>query len=38
MKKLQGQQKLNGNFIKECPERVILLSDTLNEQFYWDVK
>ena len=28
-KKLQGQQKFNGTFLKEYPERVILLSDTL---------
>ena len=28
-KKLQGQQKFNGAFLKEYPERVILLSDTL---------
>lgn len=28
-RKLQGQQKLNGTFLKDCPERVILLSDTL---------
>ncbi len=28
-KKLQGQQKLNGTFLKDYPERVILLSDTL---------
>ena len=27
--KLQGQQKFNGTFLKDCPERVILLSDTL---------
>lgn len=33
-KKLQAQQKqqkLEGAFIRECPERVILLSDTLEE-------
>lgn len=28
-RKLQGQQKFNGTFLKDCPERVILLSDTL---------
>ncbi len=28
-RKLQGQQKFNGTFIKNCPDRVILLSDTL---------
>lgn len=28
-RKLQGQQKFDGVFIKDCPERVILLSDTL---------
>ena len=28
-KKLQGQQKFNGTFLKEYPERIILLSDTL---------
>ena len=28
-KKLQGQQKLNSTFIRSYPERVILLSDTL---------
>ena len=28
-KKLQGQQKFNGIFLKDVPERVILLSDTL---------
>lgn len=27
--KLQGQQKFNGTFLKDCSERVILLSDTL---------
>ena len=26
---MQGQQKFNGTFLKDCPERVILLSDTL---------
>ena len=30
-KKLQAQQKFQGTFIKEYPERVILLSDTLEE-------
>lgn len=28
-KKLKGQQKFNVTFLKDCPERVILLSDTL---------
>lgn len=28
-KKLQGQQGFNDTFLRECPERVILLSDTL---------
>lgn len=28
-RKLQGQQKFSGTFLKDCPERVILLSDTL---------
>lgn len=28
-RKLQGQQKFHGTFLKDCPERVILLSDTL---------
>ena len=28
-RKLQGQQKRNGTFLREMPERVILLSDTL---------
>ncbi len=28
-RKLQGQQELNSTFLKLCPERVILLSDTL---------
>ena len=28
-RKLQGQQKSNGTFLKDYPERVILLSDTL---------
>lgn len=28
-RKLQGQQKFNRTFLKEYPERVILLSDTL---------
>lgn len=28
-RKLQGQQKLNGTFLRDCPERVILLSDSL---------
>lgn len=28
-RKLQGQQKFNGTFLKDYPERVILLSDTL---------
>lgn len=28
-RKLQGQQKRNGTFVREIPERVILLSDTL---------
>ena len=30
-RKLQGQQKFNGTFLKEYPERVILLSDTLEK-------
>lgn len=28
-RKLQGQQKFSGTFLKDCPERVILLLDTL---------
>lgn len=30
-RKLQGQQKFQGTFLKDYPERVILLSDTLEE-------
>ena len=30
-RKLQGQQKFHGTFLKDYPERVILLSDTLEE-------
>lgn len=30
-KKLQGQQKFSSTFLKEYPERVILLSDTLEK-------
>lgn len=28
-RKLQRQKKFNGTFLKDCPERIILLSDTL---------